>query len=224
MSDLTIMYITANEMPECWMEFQLRHLMKAAGEYPIISVSRKPMDLGLNVLDEAPEKSYWNIYVQMRRAAELAETPYVAMAEDDTLYHPDHFNQFRPGAGEVSYNRARWSLFTWDPMYCLRQRLSNCSMIGDRKYLLAALREREKKYPNGCEFTGEVGRHKIERRLGVSTRTKVEWFSSNPVIQLNHPDGIDETQKTQWKRRGQIKAWDIPYWGRATKVVGEYFG
>ena len=46
MTDLTIMYITASEMPETWMTYQLEHFRKAAGKHAVISVSIKPMDLG----------------------------------------------------------------------------------------------------------------------------------------------------------------------------------
>jgi hypothetical protein len=140
MQDLTVLYITASEMPEKWMEYQTGILLKAIGDTPIISVSRKPMDLGENILDVAPEKSYWNIYKQMLRAAWRAKTCYVAMVEDDVLYSKEHFLQFRPKRGEVSYNRSRWSLFVWEknPIYCLRQRISNCSLIACRKVLIEA--------------------------------------------------------------------------------------
>ena len=89
--DLTIMYITANEMPQKWVDYQLDHLFRAIGDTPIVSISRKKMDLGINLVDIEPEKSYWNIYKQMARAAILALTPYVAMVEDDVLYSKEHF-------------------------------------------------------------------------------------------------------------------------------------
>lgn len=221
--DITILYVTANEMPERWMEFQLGHLKNAVGEAPIISLSRKPMDLGLNLLDEEP-KSYWNIYMQLLKGALLAETPFVAMAEDDTLYTKAHFDEFRPPMDKVSYDRSRWSLFTWDNMYCIRQRISNCSLIAPTQLLIEALTERKEKYPNGCpnEVTGEVGREKVERRLGVTVRGCVEFYSFGPIVQLNHPTGSDDTQKRRWKKHGQLRAYDIPYWGKAQDIINVY--
>ncbi len=224
MHDLTVLYITANEMPEKWMEYQIDILLKAIGDTPIISVSRKPMDLGVNLLDTEPEKSYWNIYKQMLRAAWRAKTCFVAMVEDDVLYSKEHFVQFRPKRGEVSYNRSRWSLFAWDPIYCLRQRVSNCSLIACRKVLIEALTEREEKYPDGNKYVGEIGRAIVENRLGVSRRKMVEWYSTVPIIHINHPGGIDETQQQQWKKHGQIKAIDIPFWGKAKDIVEVYNG
>jgi hypothetical protein len=220
--DLTVMYITANEMPKEWMNFQLKYLMDAIGDTAVVSVSRIPMSFGTNLLDEEPEKSYWNIYRQMLRAAKAAKTPFVAMAEDDTLYCKHHFSQFRPKPDQVSYNRSRWSLFCWDPIYCLRQRVSNCSMIAPRELLIEALQEREDKYPNGHDYAGEVGRPIVERNLGVTRRNAKDWYSTVPIIQLNHPDGIDDTQQRRWKKHGQIKAIEIPFWGRADEIAEVY--
>ena len=220
--DLTVIYITANQMPDKWMDFQIKQLHKAAKGFPIISISMQPMDLGENLLDDAQEKSHWNMYRQLCRGAKLAKTPYVAMAEDDTLYSREHFTEFRPKLDEVSYNRSRWSLFSWDAVYCLRQRVSNCSMIGARDLVVDALEERDKKHPDGFSYTGEIGREIVERKLGVSRRKMVEWYSTVPVIQLNHPDGIDESQQRKWKKHGQIKAYDIPYWGNAKDITWLY--
>lgn len=223
MHDLSVIYITANEMPERWAHFQVDQLLRAVGDVPIISISRKPMALGVNLIDEN-QKCYWNIYMQMLRAAKAAKTEYVAMAEDDVLYTKEHFLEFRPPKDKVSYDRSRWSLFTWDPIYCVRQRISNCSLIAPTGLIIEALTERRNKWPEGPpnELVGEVGREKVDKRLGVTVRGCVEWYCSSPIVQLNHPSGTDETQRTRWKRHGQIKAYDIPHWGKAVDVARIY--
>lgn len=232
MEDLTILYITANEMPDHWMEYQLDTLRYAIQGAPIVSVSRKPMQLGWNLLDTNP-KSYWNIYTQMLRACKFAKTEFVAMAEDDVLYTQEHFSEFRPKSDEVSYDRSRWSLFSWedDPIFCLRQRISNCSLIAPRELLITALEERQLKHPQGLpnEMTGEVGREKVERKMGVAVHKCVEWWCKNPIVQLNHLTGTDigaygktETGRRLVKPHGQVKAIEIPYWGRASEIVEHY--
>lgn len=225
MDDLTVIYLTNNEMPDHWVKFALGHLSAAIKDTAVISISRKPMDLGTNLLD-TEKKCYWNIYRQLLRGALLAKTPFVALAEDDVLYTKEHFCEFRPAMDHVSYNRSRWSLFTWDNIYCVRQRISNCSLIAPRDLLIEALTERMEKHPNGApdEITGEVGRAKVEKWLGVTNRACSEWYSYGPIVQLNHPSGSDITQKRQWKRHGQIRAFDIPYWGKATDIVNVYKG
>lgn len=227
--DLTIIYITANLVPERWQKFQIEILLEAIDKTSIISVSRKPLDLGYNIIDFEP-KSYWNIYVQLNQAAKLATTDYIAIVEDDTLYTHEHFVGFRPKLDEVSYNRSRWSLFVWDPLYCLRQRISNCSLIAARKYLIDALDEREKRWPEGCSdhLVGEVGRPVIDRRMKVSARKMVEWYCRNPIVQFNHENGTDngdyglKNGKHLIKKHGQIQAYDIPYWGKAEELVKRF--
>lgn len=226
-SDLTIVYLTANKMPKHWMDFQLSHLRKAGGGSPFISISREPIDLGQNIVEDE-KYGYWNIYRQLLAGAKVAKTDYVAMAEDDVLYPPQHFHSFRPPDDAVSYNRARWSLFAWDPVYCLRQRISNCTLIAPRKLLIEAIEERMEKHPDGDDLprtkVGEIGRRKVERWLGVTHRKCMEWWSTTPVIQVNHPQGIDPAQQEQHKKHGQLKAHDIPYWGKAVDIVARYNG
>jgi hypothetical protein len=232
MNDLTILYISASEMPEHWMKFQIGHLVASAAGSPIVSVTRKPLDLGTNIPDDG-EKSYWNIYMQMLRAAKIATTPFVAMAEDDVLYTPEHFRDFRPRMDEVSYDRSRWSLFAWEPnpIFCLRQRISNCSLIAPRQLLIEALEERREKFPNGLEnaVCGEVGRRSLEHNLGLTIRKSVEWWCKNPIVMLNHLTGTDVGDygvnakgRHMYKPHGQIKALEIPHFGTARKVVSHY--
>jgi hypothetical protein len=225
MDDLTIIYISASRMPDKWVKFQLDNLFNAIGDTPIISITRKPLNLGINLID-SEKKCYWNIYRQMLRAAKIAKSKYVAMAEDDTLYSKEHFSEYRPPDDACSYNWARWILFQWNPeMYSIRQRVSNCTLIAPREYLIDALQEREDKYPNGHHWCGEVGRNKVEKRLRLPKRNSTKWFSTVPVIQLNHRTGTDTgggpgTGRT--KRHGQIKAYDIPYWGKAENIGKHY--
>ena len=226
MDDLTILYISASQMPESWMTYQIKQLLIAIGDTPIISVSRKPLDLGQNLLD-TENRCYWNIYMQMLRASKLAQTPYVAMVEDDTLYSHEHFADFRPHKNMVSYNRSRWSLLSWraEKIYCMRQRVSNCSLIAPTELLIEALEERAKKHPNGHNYVGEVGRKKVDRKLRVTERERVEWYSKVPIIQLNHRTGTDKGGGPgRRKPHGQIKAIDIPYWGTAEGVCNHYYG
>jgi hypothetical protein len=229
-TDLTLLYITANEMPEAWMQFQMETLQDAVPEVPIVSVSRKFLNLGRNLMDDGP-KGYWNIYMQMLRAAKMADTEFVAMCEDDVLYTREHFASFRPPMDAVAYDRSRWSLFAWEPnpIFCLRQRISNCSLIAPRQYLIDALEERKAKWPDGApqDITGEVGRWKIEWHLKVTRRKMVEWWCDNPIVQLNHLTGTDVGDyqikgRHLYKKHGQIKAVEIPYWGKAADVVKQY--
>lgn len=222
--DLTIIFLTANEHPGGWAEYHKKILIEAAGEYPIITISRKPVDLGINIID-TEKQSHFNMYRQLLGAAKLATTSFVATAESDTLYPKEHFNFYRPPANSVSYDMSRWCLYTWNPVFSLKRRISNCTLIAPREYLIDALEER---YGADAKCSpkrvGEVGRHIHEKALGITLRNAQEVWCDIPTVQINHPNGTNyrEAHNPTRKRLGEIKAVEIPFWGRAEDLVEKY--
>lgn len=224
MEDLTVIYITANEVPESFAQKQRDILLKAIGQYPLISISRKPMNFGYNILDDG-KKGVSNIYWQILRAARIANTEFVAIAEDDVFYHENHFTFYRPEKDTFAYNQNRFALFTWgDPIYSWRNRKSNCSLIAPRRLLIEALEERFAKWPEGTpdHLTGEVGRERVEKNLGLTIRKSTEQFSEVSIIQFNHDNASEDRQITRRKSLGQIKAYDLYHWGHAKELVKNY--
>lgn len=224
MSDLTVIYLTANKHPENFKQYQRAALLLAIQKYPMIVVSREKdpfTDLGYQNIVENNPKSHSNMYWQLLQAAKIASTEYIATAEDDVLYSREHFNFYRPPSDAVAYDMSRWSLFTWKPIFSLKQRVSNCTMIAPRKYLIEALEERFAKYsPDNFppQLVSEIGRY--EKNLGITQRNMVKVYAEVPCVQFNHPNGTDSTE--QRKKLGQIKALEIPHWGRAEDLVKLY--
>jgi len=222
--DLTVIYLTAGKIPESFANYQRNILREAIGSYPLISVSRESLDFGKNLIDTG-EICSSNIYKIILRAAKEASTEYVAITEDDTLYIQEHFSMFRPGKDTFAYNQNRFALFTWaTPTYSWRNRKTNATLIAPRKLLIEALEERFAKYPGVIpdEISGELGRERVERSLGVTLRKSVEFFSETSVIQINHEHGIDGRARRHTKTKGPIKAYDIPHWGRARDLIKNY--
>ena len=224
MKDLTVIYLTASLIPESFAQYQRHILLEAIENSPLISVSRKPLNFGINILDD-DEKGVNNIYRQMLRAAKVAKTPYMAIAEDDTLYPKEHFTSYRPERDTFAYNFNRLSLFTWGvPMYSWFHRISNCGLIAPRKLAVEALTERFKKYPNGTppELTGEVGRPTIERRLGVSHHKIINFETMVSVLRFDHDFGTDSLAKSHNKRLGAMRSYHVPTWGKAKDIVKKF--
>ena len=220
--DLSVIYLTLNRLPAGFSAYQIATLQQAT-DAPIISVSRQPMSLGTNLID-TDTPGYLNIYRQMLRAAKIATTPYVAIAEDDVLYPPDHFT-YRPPLDTFAYNQHRWALFTWgEPLFSWRNRKSNCTLIAPRELLIEALEERFAKWGDDwpLRFIGEVGRDRVERGLEVTIRRSVEYFSCNGVVQFNHVLANEERQRRRRKSHGNIRAYEVPLWGKASEVVKLY--
>ncbi len=224
--DLTVVYYTSGRIKNSFGQWAREQLLKAAGKFPIVSVSQQPLDFGENICVGDIGHTYFNIYRQMLMGAKAVRTKYTALAEDDTLYSPEHFRQFRPKDDEFAYDMSRWTFLTWSqpPLYSLKYRISNSTMICPTELLIVALEERFAKYPDPADnlmsIWGEPS--KYERQLGVTVRTAVQWMSTCPCIVLSHPDAIGYALLGMRKRHGQLKAYDIPYWGTAASILEKY--
>ncbi len=213
-----------------WTAFHRVHLLAAVEDRPLITVSVKPVDLpGTHLIQEGPFRA-WSVYQNILRAAQIATTKYVGIAEDDTLYSRRHFSTFRPKDDEVAYDMSRWSVFSWlgkDAFFSAIRKHGNFTMIATRDLVIDALEERERKFPNGHDdrHTGEIGRPDVEKRLGVTRRKKVEWYCIDPIVNLCHPEGLSPTYvhtKGLERKPGELKATVIPYWGSAAAIAEIY--
>lgn len=225
MSDITAIFLTQNEVPDKWMEFHNKALLEALDGAPLITLSRKPMPHlpGINVLQDKP-RSLSNIYWQLLRGAKMATTDYIAVVEDDTLYPAEHFLQ-RPAKDKIGYNMNHWSLFTWgEPIYSWRNRRGNYSMLSYRKLVIEALEERFAKYPNGTpdNITGEIGRHMVERNMGITLRDVEEFETTIGLVNFNHQYASDSLQLRQRKSLGELRAYDIPHWRKSEDLVKKF--
>lgn len=223
-SDITIIMLTASRVPKKWAAFHKQKLIEAADGSPIITISREPLDWGQNIVD-TQEYTISNIYFQLLQGAKAATTEYIAVAEDDTLYPKEHF-QFRPPEDSFAYNQNRFGVFRWSktPTYFWKDRMSNSTLIAPRKLAIESLEERFAKYPQGTPggLTGELGRSNIEDKLGVK-RQKAIWFQTEiSVVRVDHELGIDRLSQSHRKGMGILRAYDIPYWGKASDIVEKF--
>lgn len=216
MADLTIIMLTPNLVPKQWAEFHKQKLLEAAGDNPIITISKEPLDWGINLIQT--EYGVANIYRQMLRGAKLATTPFIAMADDDTLYPKEHF-AFRPTKEGYFYNLNRWHLFTWGrPFYFHKPRPGNGLLICTRELLISAMESRleasyELALPGLCHELGTVD--------GILGHDKVRWqsfYTRQPVVSFYHENGSDERCKRHKKWPWPVCAYDIPVWGRAEDI------
>jgi len=224
--DTTVIFLTLNNLPPKWEEYHKKVLLDSIGDAELITVSRIPTDMGkgINLIQtETPSAS--NVYWQMLRSAKIATTKYIAVAESDSLYCTDHFN-FKPPKDDVFYyNLSHWSLFRWDPtMFSWRNRRGNWTLICNRELLIDALEERFAKYPNGTppEATGEPGRWRSDKQLGLTKRKSEDFSTYNPIININHEFGLDDRARRRWKRHGTLRAHSIPNWGAPSDILKHF--
>jgi hypothetical protein len=191
----------------------LDRLYESAGDYPIAENHCKP-----------EEASIPNYYRSLLETAKRLPTPYLALAEDDTLYSEEHFN-YRPEVDTFAYNFSRWNVATWSqpPFFSLGQRAILGAMIAPRELFIDWLEERFKVDPDGekLQWWGEPGRKAHEKGLKVSGRKSEIFNTYNPIVVFQHADSYSYDFSGK-KRAGKIRALEIPHFGRADEVVKLY--
>lgn len=226
MTDLTILYYTGSVLKEPFATKLRDVLWQAKGDYPLISISKKPLDFGQNIVVDFP-RSIVSIYRQILVGAKAASTDFVAFAEDDCLYTKEHFNSFRPKMDEFGYDMGKWSIYTWTnpPVYSIKDRISSCTAISPRKLLIEALEERFAKYPDESKiplrYFSEVG--KYENGLKITPRKIVKFMSKSPCIIFSHPEALGYDYLGNRKKVGGFLAYDIPVWGKASDIIQKYY-
>lgn len=220
MMDLTLLYYTANVIPEPFAKRIRSHLCAVAGPgLRIISVSQKPLeiDFGHNICVGDIGRSTYNIYKQILIGAKEARTDYVACCEDDSLYTNEHFS-YRPPLDTFAYNVNRWNL-DQSGVFFKRNRAGMCMCIAPRKLLIQTLEERFAKFPE-CPVQredlrgfGEPGRY--EHLLGL-TPVKMETFQTTlSTITISHHTGLGGRRKILPNDEVTDK---IEFWGYAKDV------
>ena len=234
--DLTIIYYSANRLPEEFAAKIRSHLKHTAKELaiPVISVTQAPVELGRNVVVARRKPSIWMLYLQVLVGAQLAKTPFVMMCEDDCLYSPDHFTGRRPDHKiDFLFNLNRWSIRTWDkrPCFSHKERSVFSQMLAHRLPLIRALKERlalrsqmvdKKKARFIIQRMGEPGRY--DTALGITPRTisMVYWGSGNVVF--DHLYGLQAAGLATRKKMGPTRTNYLQGWGDATELLTKYWG
>lgn len=221
--DLTIIYYTANVIPEKFAETVRTQILKVAGNNPIISVSHKPIEFGQNIIVGLP-RHHLNIYRQALLGAKQATTKYIALAEDDVLYSPEHF-RYRSKDGRFAYNLGTWNVFTWgEPLFNHKERRNMGQLICERELFIEAMEERFKKWPDDDKIDlghwAEPG--KYEKHLGVTVRDCEFFYSNPPNIIFCHQAALSYDNLGERKKMGELRASSLPYWGNAVHIRGMY--
>lgn len=250
MNDLTVIYYTSNYLEEknpyflhnCQMQ-----LLEAIDHKSLIIVSQKPTnfakDVGWknvteNIVMEGIGRSHLNIYRQILAGAKAAKTRFVAMAEDDILYSPEHFDFEKyiknPQDDVFYYDMNKVSLFTWTiPVFSFRfKREVVNQLICNRELLIESLEERfrrvdELKEKYGwpeekiIKYFGDPGRY--EELLGVTPRKTQQVSCSNPSIVFSHEHAFGyENNQGKKKRLGDLRIVELYGWGKATEILKLY--
>lgn len=234
MNDLTVIYYTANVIPAKFARNMQEQLIEAVGDMQVVSVSKKePFDDGntsmlvgqTNILFKDAPRSHLNIYRQALLGAKAATTKYIALAEDDVLYHEDHFKH-RPKPGVFAYNMSVWSIYTWvkPAIFSYKDRRNLSQLICERDLFIEAMEERFAKYPDDDKTPlynwSEPG--KYENNLGVTERQTEKFYTDIPNVAFSHETALSYLNLGKRKKLGNLRVTALPHWGTAEGVLALY--
>lgn len=100
----TLIYYTDNYLKDPYLTMCQKALVDAARGKPIISVSQKPLSFGNNICVGDIGRTHLSLYRQMLLGGAAATTEFVALAEHDCLYTPEHFDWIPRRANVFYYN------------------------------------------------------------------------------------------------------------------------
>lgn len=230
---LSVIYYTCNRINGIFAEAVRASLLEAViDRYPVVSVSHLPIEFGdRRVVIGDVEPSVYQVYQNIYLGCLKAETAYVAFAEDDTLYLPEHFD-YRPKANVFAYNENRWVLTRtlsrnrrrFEASYYFRPRTQMAQGICSRQYMIDALEEKFTKYAQPPESTtaakkagwGEPGRY--EKNLGLKPRNleRFAWTDrARPNVTVNHHQSLMGHRQIH---EGDVIASSLAPWGEANAL------
>ena len=198
----TIVYYTANREDPAFEQKVIDQINKVKGDIPVISVSQKPLDFGMNICVGDVGQTYLNAFRQLQIGCEEARTEYVIMSESDCWY---------PLSGYFDFNFTDPSvIYTYDSVYVIRsggthfygKRQTHGSIVYGRKFLLELLNESFRNLP-------QWSREKIGFPFYNETH-KFVHFNGDPIVSVKTGKGFQK-----WTRTDSAPVKEIPYWGTA---------
>jgi hypothetical protein len=240
-ADLTLLYYTANRLSYHFAG-AVRRALEAVTTAPIVVVSQSGTPSGdLNISADFANRieaflsvgpiapSIAQVYRNVFLAATAAQTDYVAMCEDDSLYLAEHF-AYRPPRDAFAYNENRWILsrkLAADGRrrvgeYFFNPRTQLAMGICSRALLIETLKERFEKHPDPPTDTnvaknagwGEMGRYEKNLKLTPRKLVRFKW-TERPNLTINHSDSLMGRRQA----RPDMPSTDhLEPWGNATEL------
>lgn len=243
--DTTVIYLTDNILDERIYKLCQDNILKSIGDLPLISVSHQPIDFGTNICVGIMPRNSLTINLQMMKALEMVKTKYIAIAEHDCLYTPEHFQFIPPDDNITWYNENVWlmQLFSAGHPECngmfsiFPGRKANSQIICSTKVMMETTRARIEmmgdpawlaKHPSGR--IGEAGHmdydHAMKLSRGKSVahiREKLKEYilnfkGANWKSKLPNID-IRHNNNFTKNRRGRKRTYELPYWGKMEDVI-----
>lgn len=214
MIDSTAIYISANVEDEAFEHKMRLYLQCSCNGLPIISVTRKSINLGLNICVGKKPVSYRNAFRQLLIGLRTATTKYCHAAISDFLYPPEYF-MFQPFTddGYFKYTNV-WILHGWVGKNTgtgyWQKHNPDGAMACNRLCWIAHLEK--------C-FKDDDWNDPTDPPEPFATEALYSWSTPNPVISIK-----TDKQLNKYTSIEKYTVESLPYWGEAIALRKELLG
>jgi hypothetical protein len=247
-SDTTILYLTDSVL-DPWLAERCRELLlKASCGLPIVSVSQKPLDFGENVCVGELGRSGLSMDKQTLTGLSRITTRFVAIAEHDCIYSPEHFKWTPPDEENFFYNDNVWLCQyrnplhpQWDGMFSyVRGRRVQSQLVCSTGLLLGATKEKigilgdpSWVKRNGARAIGEPGtadftrtmrlsKYKSLRPIQISLKRYITEHSARDFRTVVPNIDIRHGGNFTGQRRGKKRRFELEPWGAIENILGRH--
>lgn len=212
MKDVTVIYYTSNREDESFEQKIKDKLLKTVGDTPLISVSQKPIDFGVNICVGDVGTSDHNIYRQIQIGCLKATTKFVCTAEADCLYPPTGYFDYKPLDETTAYHYTNvWILYKGYKIF-KKKAYSLCALFSNREHLLSRLYRVLGKFPQWSIKKPHPLFHKYQGWtpfkndlpvINIKTRNGMRWFTGTERIEakeLPHWGSVEKLEEGLWAK------------------------
>ena len=204
----TVIYYSANTEDPVFEKKIIDNIKIQAGHLPIISVTRKPTDLGKNICIGEQPVCYSNSFKQILIGLKEAKTEFCIAAESDVLYPPEYFTFVPPLKDRPFRYTNLYVHFDGRDKFWKKKWVEGAQMCGREfwiKSIEAILEHPDSWEPESFKFI-------------FPGKDENSWIGANPVLYFKTRKGIGF--KTGYEQETAVK--EIPYWGTAEEVKCKY--
>ncbi len=225
----SILYYTDNQIRTDIAGACINQLRKSG--LPIVSVSQKPVDLGMNIVVDI-KPSPLSMFKQILIGLIAIEKDIVFFCEHDCLYHPSHFDFIPRGKNIYYFNTNVWSVradtgetLHYDGMKKTSGLVAYRDILIEHYTKKIALIERE-------GFSQKKHGYEPGRKTSKGRPDDYDWecFESKlPYIDIKHDANLTKIRwsiKQYRKREERLKSWVksdyVPSWGTTKGRFNEF--
>jgi hypothetical protein len=208
----TIIFVSSNRESPKFEKHIIDDLKSKIGDFEVVSVTQKPVDLGKNIVVGDVGASGFNFCRQVLWACLHATGEYVISAESDCLYSPDYF-RFVPKRLDIPYRNTNIYVQKYGQDFVCKKTMSTFSQVIGRDFYISRLQSLFEGLP-----MWSMDYKNFPKEIGKKLFNEFETFETMyPCLSFKTGHGMRKHSNTD-----EIPVYELPYWGSIEELRKKY--